>query len=263
MSEKENLRFESWGNMKKRFFSSKLITAIFTTILLLYFMTKTTSPKIIFVPFLICSVSMAGKQIGLIMNRTRWVAIFDKLFKGGFLLFLFGFLIVACYISIRDKNYSLIIFSLPFWLVGIYLVKKKLLNIQSKSKAAEPLSFAMIVSAGLVLIALLAGIVILILGIIRMDTTLIFIGGFFTFGAFTFVLAALTALGYFDKHKIDVLGLYIGILFVIIGIGIPAIKYRETLSILETIQVFGFWILIPIMLVVAGVLQIVKCLRDW
>ena len=263
MSNKENLRFESWGNMKKRFFSSKLITAIFTTILLLYFMTKTTSPKIIFVPFLICSISMAGKQIGLMMKRTRCVALFDKLFKLGFFLFWFGFLIAACYISIRDKNYSLIVFSLPFWLVGFYLIKKKLLNIQSKSKAAEPFSFAMIVSAGLVLIALLAGIVILILGIIRMDTTLIFIGGFFTFGAFTFVLAALTALGYFDKYKIDVLGLYIGILFMIIGIGIPAIKYRETLSILETIQVFGFWILIPIMLVVAGVLQIVKCLRDW
>lgn len=247
--------------MKKRSFSSKLITAIFTTVLLLYFMTKTTSPKIIFVPFLICSISMAGKQIGLMMKRTRCVALFDKLFKGGFLLFLFGFLIVACYISIRDKNYSLIVFSLPFWLVGIYLVKKKLLNIQSQNKAA-PFSFAMIVSAGLVLVALLAGAVILILGVIRMETILIFVGGFFSFGAFTFVLAALTALGHFDKYKMDVLGLYIGILFVVIGIGIPAIKYRETLSILKTIRVFGFWILIPIMLVVVGALQIVKCLKN-
>lgn len=261
MSKKENFRFESWGNMKKRFFSSKLITAIFTTVLLLYFMTKTTSPKIIFVPFMICSISMAGKQIGLMMKRTRCVALFDKLFKGGFLLFLFGFLIVACYISIRDKNYGLIVFSLPFWLVGIYLVKKKLLNIQSQNKAA-PFNFAMIVSAGLVLITLLAGVVILILGVIRMDTILIFVGAFFTFGAFTFILITLTALGYFDKHKIDVLGLYIGILFVVIGIGIPGIKYRETLSILETIRVFGFWILIPIMLVVVGALQIVKCLKN-
>ena len=65
-----------------------------------------------------------------------------------------------------------------------------------------------------------------------------------------------------DKYKMDVLGLYIGILFVVIGIGIPAIKYRETLSILETIRLFGFWILIPIILVVVGVLQIVKCLKN-
>ena len=117
------------------------------------------------------------------------------------------------------------------------------------------LNFMIFVSAGLVGIVLLAGIAILILGISRMDIMLIFMGAFFTFGAFTFVLAALTVKGCFDKCPIDVLGLYVGILFVVIGIGIPVIKHAD-------IREFGFWILIPIMMVVVGMLQIIKCLRN-
>ena len=108
---------------------------------------------------------------------------------------------------------------------------------------------------------LLSGLIILTLGIIRAETFMIFFGGFFTFGAFAFILGALSVRGHFDKYKIDFLGLYVGILFVVIGIGIPIVKCGvQHLS--ETIREFGFWILIPIMLVVAGVLQIVKCLKN-
>ena len=81
---------------------------------------------------------------------------------------------------------------------------------------------------------------------------LLFAGGFFTFGAFTFVMAALTVRGYFERCKVDVLGLYIGILFVAIGIGIIAMIYR---------QKFGLWITIPILMIGAGVVQIVKCIK--
>ena len=91
---------------------------------------------------------------------------------------------------------------------------------------------------------------------------MIFFGGFFVFGGLVFVLGVLNIMGRLDKYKIDVLGLYVGILFVVIGIGFPAIKCRETQSLSETIQAFGFWILIPIMMTVVGVLQIVKSLKN-
>lgn len=241
--------------MKNTFFIGKLISAIFITITLIYFMLKTPSPKIIFLPFLICSISMAGKLIGLIMNKRTYVVIFDILFKIGFFSFWFGGLIFALYLCLRDRNYRLILFTIPFWLVGIYVVKNKILNIKPKNKEKSSLNAMIFVSAGLVGIVLLAGIAILIWGISRMDIMLIFMGAFFTFGAFTFVLAALTVKGCFDKCRIDVLGLYVGILFVVIGIGIPAIKHAD-------IREFGFWILIPIMMVVVGMLQIVKCLKN-
>ena len=72
-------------------------------------------------------------------------------------------------------------------------------------------------------------------------------------GAFTFVLAALTVRGCFEHYKVDVLGLYIGILFVVIGIGVIAMIYNQN---------FGLWIVIPVMMIGAGVLQINKCIKN-
>lgn len=250
------------GNMKKSFFASRLISAIFITIVLLHFMTITPSPKILFVPFLICSISMAGENAAMLFKKEKYALIFHKLFVIGFLLFWFGLLLVALYVCIRDKNYKLLIFTLPFWLAGIYVVKNKLLNIKSKKSAVVKINFAIIISAGLVIVAVLAGIAILILGVVRSDVGLIFVGGFFAFGAFTFVLAALMVKGCFDKLKIDVFGMYIGILVVAIGVGFIAIEYGETHSLAKTVQSFGFWIIIPIIMTVAGVFQIVKCLRN-
>lgn len=242
--------------MRKSYFTSKLISSIFITIVLCYFMVKTPSPKIIFVPFLTCAISLAGKNLALILDKKNLAIVFSKLFVVGFLLFWFGFLVVAGYICIRDKNYSMLLFSVPFWFAGIYIIKNKLLNIKRK-KDNKPnksfrLPFGIVISVALVLIALLVGIMLLVQGIFKSDMGMIFAGAFFAFGAFTFVLAALTVKGYFDKLKIDVLGLYIGVLFTVIGIGIVVMIYR---------QEFGFWVIIPVLMIVAGVFQIVKCLK--
>lgn len=73
-------------------------------------------------------------------------------------------------------------------------------------------TFAFIISALLVVIALLAGIFLLVSGIKEGDYGLIFGGVIFTSGSLAFVLAGLTIKGCFDKFKIDVLGLYAGLL---------------------------------------------------
>lgn len=54
--------------------------------------------------------------------------------------------------------------------------------------------------------------------------------------------------------RIDIFGLYVGIFFVVFGLGI-------TLFVLQT-QNFGLWILIPVLMAVAGAAQIIKCLRN-
>ena len=51
-----------------------------------------------------------------------------KLFTVAFLLYWFGFLITAVFVCIRDKDYGMLLFTLPFWLAGIYVIKKRLLN---------------------------------------------------------------------------------------------------------------------------------------
>lgn len=331
----------------KSVYTRKLVSSVFSTIILIYFMIKTTSPKIIFVPFLICSISIIGKSIFLIIEKKKYANIFDKSFTIGFLLFWFGFLIYANYIAIKDKQWQLVAFSLVFWIVGIYFAKKRLVKPKEKtsnekSKTKLNIDFRILISALLVIIVLLSGIAMLFFGI--MDTYrlnsitkgyiatdgyyrecdifssdedgttykltyvytvnnkeysvttdygtnyipeenssreikynpnnpeeaiitgtnskngLIYFGAFFTFGSITFILAALSVLGYFDKFKVDILGTYIGFLFFIIGIGIILFQTGTTTSLIETIKSFGLWILIPIMFIIVGIIQIVKCL---
>ncbi|MBR4863031.1 MAG: hypothetical protein IKU07_00525 [Oscillospiraceae bacterium] len=106
----------------------KLVTASIALLILLYFVQKTTSPKIIFAPFLICSLASIGKNLGLLFNREKIAKFFDWLFKVIFFLAWFAFLIVACYIAVRDGNYQIILFSLPFWAGGLFFAKRKLFN---------------------------------------------------------------------------------------------------------------------------------------
>ena len=241
--------------MNNNFNSKKLITSIFITVLLLYFIFKTPglNSKIIFVPFWICSITMVGKQMALLLGKRKLTVIFSKLYTIGFLLFLFGFLSVAVFLSIRDENYNTLLLTLPFWIVGIYIVKRSLLNNQTSKNGKMPIHMGIIISIILVLVTLIAGIMLLVQGVMTSDIKLLFAGGFFPFGAFTFVLAALTVKGYFEHCKIDVLGLYIGILFVAIGVGIIAMIYQQR---------FGLWIAIPVLMIGAGVVQIIKCIRN-
>ena len=248
--------------MKNNLSTRNLISSIVSTVLLLCFMAKSSSPKIIFVPFLICSLSMAGKSIARILNKKKMEFLFGKLFVLGFLLFFIGFLVVACFVSIRDKNYSLLVFLIPFWLVGIYLIKKRLFGKKRKNNAESVFTFAIIISTLFVVIALLVGIFLLVLGIKDADLGLILGGVIFTFGSFAFVLAALTIKGCFDKVKIDVLGLYAGIVIAVIGIGFILLKFGESYSLVETIRSFGLWIIIPILMTEVGVYQVIKCIRN-
>ena len=241
--------------MNNNFNLKKLITSVFITVLLLYFMVKTPgiNSKIILVPFWICSITMVGKQIALFLGKRKLAVVFSKLYIIGFLLFLFGFLSVAVFLCIRDKNYNMLLLTLPFWIVGIHIVKRSLLNNQTNRNGKMPIHIGTVISVISVLVLLVAGIMFLVQGVMKSDMKLLFAGGFFTFGAFTFVIAALTVKGYFERCKVDVLGLYIGILFVVIGVGIITMIYQ---------QKFRLWITFPILMIGAGVVQIIKCIRN-
>ena len=240
----------------------KLITSIMATAILLHFMTKSPSSKIIFIPFLICSISMAGKCIAQLINKRKLESIFGKLFVFGFLLFFLGFLALAGYTSIRDRNYSMLVVLIPFCIAGIFLVKNRLLHKNQNRDGESFFTFAFIISALLVVIAFSAGIFLLVLGIKDNNYGLIFGGVIFAFGSSVFILAGLTMKGCFDYIKIDVLGLYAGAVIAIIGMGFLLLKYRETNSLTEMVESFGLWIIIPILMTLVGIFQVVKCLRN-
>ena len=112
--------------MKQGFYAARLISAIFITFILLYFMLYTPNPKIIFIPFLICSITMVVKYASLMLQMPHFAKLCNNLFAAGFFLFWFGFLAVAGYISIRDNQLNMLLFSIPFWLAGFFFAKKRL-----------------------------------------------------------------------------------------------------------------------------------------
>lgn len=239
--------------MKRKSPIGNLVTSLGATAVLLYLL-KTPSPKIVLLPFLICALSMVGQSIAQLLGKDKLAAVFHKCFAAGFLLFWFGFLAVAGYISIRDKQYGLLIFLLPFFVIGIFVTKNKLLGKKSKKENA-PFRFAQVVSAILVTLVMLAGIWLLVLGFQRTQLVLAFMGAFFLGGGGAFVLGALTLRGVFDKAKVDVLGLYMGIVIALFGIGFGVM-------LLTASQGAGLWILVPLLMVAAGVLQTIKCIKN-
>ncbi len=88
----------------------------------------------------------------------------------------------------------------------------------------------------------------------------IYFGAFFLLGGFVFVFIFLYAKGIFDKVKINILGLYIGFVCFLVGIGMIAFQMGEVSSMWEAIKRMGFWLFIPIMFIMIGGFQMVKCL---
>lgn len=90
---------------------------------------------------------------------------------------------------------------------------------------------------------------------------MIFFGVFFVLGATVFILIGLQIKGVFDNVKTDVIGVYVGVVFVVIGVGSIAFQRGMVASLIEMLKIMKFWILIPIMLIVAGGIQVVRSLR--
>ena len=178
-----------------------------------------------------------------------------KLFDICFFLFWFGFLIVADFICIRDQNYGMLAYSLLFWVVGIVYAKNRLFRNKRKKKTKQKpgVPFGLIISAGLVLLVIVIGIFLIGLGIKRAEKGLIFMGIFFALGGFAFVLGALGFIGKFDHLEIDIVGLYVGVVFVFIGGGFLEMMYSVT---------HGILIVIPIIMIFGGICAIIKCLKE-
>ena len=115
----------SYKGVKTALISRKLAKAVITAAILVYFMMRTTSSKIIFIPFLFCAFASIGKNLALLFDKKRAALFFDRVFKVVFLISWFGFLASACYIMIRDNNPGNLLFTIPFWLAGFFFVKRK------------------------------------------------------------------------------------------------------------------------------------------
>ena len=151
--------------MRKGFITSKLIYSIIASLILTNIYIKTPNGKLIMLPFMICSYALTIKYIFLLFDKNKYARLFNKVYSIGFLLFMFGFLIYWCYRCIIDKEYSMLLFSVPFWFMGIYIIKKKFRNNNEVKENNKKLNFPIVISCLLVGVCLVSGILMLFFGI--------------------------------------------------------------------------------------------------
>lgn len=343
----ERLKVKNKMKNKNIYIANIIKSAIFVLTLILIFFHNTGITKIMIIPFITCGTFSIGKNFCFLINKNNFANLFSKLFVISFLTFWFGFLTLWSYLVIKESNYFTLIFTIPFWIAGIYIIRKFLFEKGEKSTPKQKeskLDFKIIISSFLVLSVLAIGIFCLFFGIRDtyklnqktkgylttegyfkdysiyntdkgkitykliytykvggkeyMITTdygiesnslpeingkreikynpnnpseailsgpnrsnfLIYFGAFFTLGGSVFVLGALSIKGVFDKFKIDVMGTYIGIVFIIVGIGVILFQNGTVSSLFGTIKSLGIWILIPLLLIIAGTWLTVKSL---
>ncbi len=76
--------------------------------------------------FLGCSLVREGELICLLLEKEKIAQFLHRLFGLIFLGYWFFFLIVVDYISFQKNEITLILFSLIFWVAGIFLARKLL-----------------------------------------------------------------------------------------------------------------------------------------
>lgn len=303
--------------------------------------------KIMIIPFIICGFFSIGKNTCLLMSKKKYANIFEKLFIISFITFWFCFLLFWSYLVIKDNNYLSLLFTIPFWMAGIYIIRKFLLEVKSKtifSYINKSFNVPVILSCFLVISVLVTGTVCLFIGIkgnnklnettknyVTIDgfftnyeiynkskknnTTsykliytfkvdgkeykvstdygssyipeknsvrkvqynpsnpnesilsgtnsknfLIYFGAFFILVSIAFIIGALHMKGVFNKVNIDIMGLYVGITFFIIGMGIIFFESGTKSSLLDIIKSLGLWFVIPISFIIIGIYQIIRCL---
>lgn len=92
------------------------------------------------------------------------------------------------------------------------------------------------------------------------ENFLIYMGIFFILITVACILGMLKDAGYLYRFKIDILGLYIGVICLIIGIGTILFQNATTRSLIETVKSFGVIIIIPLAFILVGALQTINCL---
>lgn len=93
------------------------------------------STQLIIAPFLICSLASLGNNICNLFNKGNYQIIFQKIYALSFFSYWFGFLIYFDFFAIKNHAYSLIIFSLLFWIAGIYFFRKIFIPIKEQNSS--------------------------------------------------------------------------------------------------------------------------------
>jgi len=111
-------------------FIIKFVSGLIINTFLIYCFVKSSNliTELALIPFIICGLSILAQIIFAYFKKKKYVEISHKVYICSFLLFWFGFLAMWCYFAIKGRMYSLLFFSIPFFIAGIYILYKYLLK---------------------------------------------------------------------------------------------------------------------------------------
>ena len=102
-----------------------IVSAILCIILLLLFANSAdVITQLAFSPFLLAAIETLGSAIATYKENGRLVVFFQKCYIITFFTYWFGLLGYGCYIALKDKQIVMLLFTIPFWIAGIFIIKK-------------------------------------------------------------------------------------------------------------------------------------------
>ena len=113
-------------NIDLRYIKKSISSAIISGILA-YFLFKTSDllSKIIILLFLVFGVSFCVRNILLVFKKNKLAERVSKIYVIAFFTYWYGFLIYWDYVSILNKDFMAVLFSLIMWLAGGYFIYKR------------------------------------------------------------------------------------------------------------------------------------------
>jgi len=120
-------------NIDLRYIKKSISSAIISGILA-YFLFKTRDllSKIVILLFLVFGVSFCVRNILLVFKKNNLAEKVSKIYVVAFLIYWYGFLIYWDYISILNKDFISVLFSLIMWIAGGYFTYKRLFKKKEK-----------------------------------------------------------------------------------------------------------------------------------
>ena len=102
-----------------------IVSATLCIILLLVFANSANViTQLVLTPFLLAAVATLGLTISIYKENGPLVIVFQKCYIISFLLYWFGFLGIWCFYALKDKQIGMLLFTIPFWAVGIFAIIK-------------------------------------------------------------------------------------------------------------------------------------------
>ena len=115
-------------------FIKKSITSLIISGILMYFLFKTNDllSKVVILLFFVFSISFCARNVLLVFRKNKIAEKVSKIYEIAFFTYWFGFLIYWDYLSILNKDFMSVLFSLIMWFAGGYFFYKRLFKKKEK-----------------------------------------------------------------------------------------------------------------------------------